>query len=107
MYKPHNLPNRALELIAMAGAGVKGSHDIFTASKPFVGSKTKLVYAIETYSDGVTFTTLKEGGLSNVNSARLDPGGNGYPERAVITGRFTAITPAGDGVVAGFVIEIE
>ena len=106
-YKPHNLSIRDIELMAMAGAGVKGSHVIITNAKPFVGSKTKFVYAIETYTDLTKFTTLKEGGLSNVDSARLDAGGDGYPERAIITGRFTAITPTGSAVVAGFVVETE
>ena len=106
-YLPHNLPESALELMSVGGAGVRGAHTVITAAAPFVGSKSELVYAIEVYADGTKFTTLKEGSLSNVASPRLDAGGSGYPAGTFITGKFTHIVPEGTGIVAGFVYKDE
>lgn len=103
-YLPHNLPNSALQFMMQAGAGVKGSAVIIDNSNPFEGSKTNYVYAIQVYTAEGKFDALKEMG-KNVTANRLDAGGSGYPEMAVIPGRFTYIKPDASTVVTGFVIK--
>ncbi len=90
------------------GAGVAGSHDVLVGSGDddddigFAGDSDNYVYAIEMYTDNVNFDTLEEDGVP-VSSHRLDVD---YPKGAVITGRFTAIEVAGDGVVGIFKITV-
>lgn len=105
MGKPHNLPISSLQYMGLIGAGVKDSHAIITNSTPFVGSKTKFVYAIETGDKGATFDVLKEE-YKSVDAARRDYAGAGYPERSIIPGRFTHITPGSGVTVAVYIIEI-
>jgi hypothetical protein len=103
---PHNLPVKVMEVIQMAGAGVKGSHRILTNEEPFAGSENEFACYIETYTDGAKFEVLKESG-TDVEEIRLNAGSDGgYPERAFIPGRFTHIIPAEGSIVAVCVIKI-
>ena len=104
MINPFKIPPALYEYFSVVGAGRKGAHVIITSTNPFEGSSTHYVYALETYSDAVTFTSLEEDG-EDVESGRLDPGGSGYPERTLITGKFTRVVPASGSVVAGFAVE--
>jgi hypothetical protein len=99
--KPQNIARR----VNNSGAGVKGSHIIITTASPFVTDNEKFIYAIETYNDGAAFTVLKEDDEA-VAANRLNAGGDGYPARTIITGRFTHITPASGTICAGFVAYI-
>ncbi len=97
---------RVQEHFYRAGAGTKNSHTIITHDSPFEGDNTHYVYAIETYSDEVSFDQLKEAeSEDNVASLRLNAGGGGYPPGVIITGKFTKIKPIDGKVVAGYIIK--
>ncbi len=86
-----------LQYFMNAGAGKEGAHSIVDAANPYNASNGDYVFAIETYTDGAKFAELEEGNA--VDAVRLDAGGDGYPERAIITGKFTKIiTEAGTRV---------
>ncbi len=98
---------REIHLMGVAGAGVPGSHIIITNTTEFEatgGTSDDYVYAIETYTDNAEFDVLQEGGV-DVAAARLDAGGSGYPERTIITGKFTKIQPAAGHIVAGYLVK--
>jgi hypothetical protein len=105
-FNPHSHANSALEFMAIAGAGEPGVHTVITSTAPFVGNSGHYVYAMVAYTDGVKFTTLREGKLSNVASVRLDAGGDGYPQGELITGKFTAITPEVGSVVGAYIMKL-
>jgi len=90
-----------------AGSGVPGVHDVITDSAAYVSAdyaveKGEYVYAIEMYTDGVTFDDLDEDGAT-VEARRLNAGGNGYPLGSIITGKFSKIVPATDCVCGIFI----
>jgi len=90
-----------------AGSGMPGSHDIVTDSVTYQSvnygiPEGEYVYAIEMYTDGVTFDDLDEEG-STVVARRLNAGGDGYPLGTIITGKFTKIVPATDCVCGIFI----
>ena len=90
-----------------AGAGLAGVHSVVDNSNTYVTKDYALengqyVYAIEMYTDGVTFTDLDENG-STVAAIRLNAGGDGYPKGSIITGKFTKIVPAADCVCGIFI----
>jgi hypothetical protein len=87
-----------MQYMMNAGGGYPGCHDVLNNSNGYDSSSYsdedgEYVYAIECYTDGLTFDTLEEDGTS-VSALRLAGGTNGYPQGTIITGKFNKITPA-------------
>ncbi len=100
-YTNDDLLRLFLKFFGTLGAGTAGSQDIVTNSEDYEapdGSK-EFVWAIEVYTDGGTFDELKEGG-DNLPALRRTMDGEGYPQGAVLVGRFTKVQPASGTRVA-------
>lgn len=105
--KDYYLQEGIMQFFMNAGAGLPGAHSVVDDSNNYVSAdygieKGEYVYAIEMYTNGVTFDDLDEDGAT-VDTIRLDAGGDGYPKGAIITGKFTKIVPASDCVCGVFI----
>jgi hypothetical protein len=89
-----------MQYMMNAGGGYVGAHDVLNDANGYESTNYddetgEYVYAIECYTDGLTFDTLEEDGAS-VSALRLAGSISGYPQGTIITGKFNKITPGTD-----------
>ena len=104
MARADNVNRLDENFINIAGAGKEGSHVIIDASNPYTAEDNEYVYLIDIYTADAKFDSLKERD-SDVDSARLDAGGDGYPAGTFIPGRFSYIKPDSSSTVAGLIMK--
>ncbi len=94
------------DFIGRLGAGSTNALVIATNDTPYEAEENEFCFAIQMYTADGTFDELEEDDIvygdddDSANDLKLDAGGGGYPQLALIPGRFTKVVPA-DGTVVG------